>query len=132
MLAAGWIEEVRQLIARGIPADAKPFQFIGYSQLRAHLQGGLSREAAMKQIQQATRRFAKRQITWFRKIRASTGFRALAMRRRPSPRPCITCRENSPEDLTLDARLYNVLPSIRSRMASARPSSSKVGPASID
>jgi tRNA dimethylallyltransferase len=67
MLAAGWIEEVRQLIARGIPADAKPFQFIGYSQLRAHLQGGLNKEDALKQIQQATRRFAKRQITWFRK-----------------------------------------------------------------
>ena len=67
MLAAGWIEEVRQLIAKGIPADAKPFQFIGYSELRSHLETGLSREEATKQIQQATRRFAKRQITWFRK-----------------------------------------------------------------
>jgi tRNA dimethylallyltransferase len=67
MLRAGWIEEVRQLIARGIPADAKPFQFIGYAQLRAHLGAGLGREEAQKQIQQATRRFAKRQITWFRK-----------------------------------------------------------------
>jgi tRNA dimethylallyltransferase len=67
MLAAGWIEEVRQLIARGIPADAKPFRFIGYSQLRAHLGGELSREEAIAQIQQATRRFAKRQLTWFRK-----------------------------------------------------------------
>ena len=67
MLAAGWIEEVRRLIAKGIPADAKPFQFIGYSQLRAHLVAGVSREDARKQIQQATRRFAKRQITWFRK-----------------------------------------------------------------
>jgi tRNA dimethylallyltransferase len=67
MLAAGWVEEVRQLIARGILADAKPFQFIGYSQLRAHLECELTREEASKQIQQATRRFAKRQITWFRK-----------------------------------------------------------------
>jgi tRNA dimethylallyltransferase len=67
MLAAGWIEEVRQLIARGIPADAKPFQFIGYTQLRAYLEGRLSSEKATKQIQQATRHFAKRQITWFRK-----------------------------------------------------------------
>jgi tRNA dimethylallyltransferase len=66
MLAAGWIEEVRQLIARGILADAKPFQFIGYSQLRAYLESGLSREEASQQIQQATRRLAKRQITWFR------------------------------------------------------------------
>jgi tRNA dimethylallyltransferase len=67
MLAAGWIEETHQLVARGIPADAKPFQFIGYAQLRAHLEAALSNEDATKQIQQATRRFAKRQITWFRK-----------------------------------------------------------------
>ena len=67
MLAAGWIEEVRQLIAKGIPADAKPFQFIGYSQLRSYLEGVLSRDEAITQIQHATRRFAKRQITWFRK-----------------------------------------------------------------
>jgi len=67
MFAAGWIEETHQLVARGIPADAKPFQFIGYSQLRSHLEVGLSSEEGAKQIQQATRRFAKRQITWFRK-----------------------------------------------------------------
>jgi tRNA dimethylallyltransferase len=67
MLAAEWIEEVRQLIARGVAEDAKPFQFIGYAELRGHLQGKLSREEAIQQIQQATRRFAKRQITWFRR-----------------------------------------------------------------
>ena len=67
MLTAGWIDETRHLIARGIPADAKPFQFIGYSQIRTHLDAGLSREEATTQIQQATRRFAKRQLTWFRK-----------------------------------------------------------------
>jgi tRNA dimethylallyltransferase len=67
MLASGWIEEVRDLIARGVAEDAKPFQFIGYAELRAHLQGKLNREEASKKIQQATRRFAKRQITWFRR-----------------------------------------------------------------
>jgi tRNA dimethylallyltransferase len=67
MLAAGWLEEVRALIASGVPADAKPFQFIGYSQLREHLAGRLSENDAVRQIQQATRRFAKRQLTWFRK-----------------------------------------------------------------
>jgi tRNA dimethylallyltransferase len=67
MLAAGWLGEVRGLIARGVPADAKPFQFIGYSQLRAHLEGRLPLRDAVAQIQQATRRFAKRQLTWFRK-----------------------------------------------------------------
>jgi tRNA dimethylallyltransferase len=67
MLAAGWLEEVRALVASGIPADAKPFQFIGYAQLREHLASGLSEKDAVHQIQQATRRFAKRQLTWFRK-----------------------------------------------------------------
>jgi len=67
MLAAGWLEEVRALVASGAPADAKPFQFIGYSQLRELLAGRLSEKDAVQQIQQATRRFAKRQLTWFRR-----------------------------------------------------------------
>jgi len=67
MLEAGWLEEVRGLVARGIPADAKPFQFIGYSELRAHLAGVVTLDAAVHAIQQATRRYAKRQITWFRR-----------------------------------------------------------------
>ena len=67
MLEAGWLDEVRQLIARPVPADAKPFQFIGYSELRAHLEGRLALTDAVAQIQQATRRFAKRQLTWFHK-----------------------------------------------------------------
>lgn len=67
MLASGWLEEIRNLIATGIPGDAKPFQFIGYSELREHLEGRLSREQAVEKIQQATRNFAKRQLTWFRR-----------------------------------------------------------------
>jgi tRNA dimethylallyltransferase len=67
MLAAGWLEEVRALVASGVPADAKPFQFIGYAQLRELLAGHISEKNAVQQIQQATRRFAKRQLTWFRK-----------------------------------------------------------------
>jgi len=67
MLAAGWLDEVRELVARGIPADAKPFQFIGYSELRALLCGVVTLDAAAHAIQQSTRRYAKRQITWFRR-----------------------------------------------------------------
>ncbi|MBZ5694024.1 MAG: tRNA (adenosine(37)-N6)-dimethylallyltransferase MiaA [Acidobacteriia bacterium] len=67
MMRAGWMEEVRRLVASGVPADAKPFQFIGYSELRAWLESGREASEAIPQIQQATRRFAKRQITWFRK-----------------------------------------------------------------
>ncbi|MGH9744482.1 MAG: tRNA (adenosine(37)-N6)-dimethylallyltransferase MiaA [Candidatus Acidiferrales bacterium] len=71
MLAAGWLDEVRELVARGkaggVPADAKPFQFIGYADLRAHLEGRVTLADAIARIQQATRRFAKRQLTWFRR-----------------------------------------------------------------
>jgi tRNA dimethylallyltransferase len=67
MIQAGWLEEVAQLIKRGVPAAAKPFQFIGYSEWREHLNGTLSKKNAIHKIQQATRRFAKRQLTWFRR-----------------------------------------------------------------
>jgi tRNA dimethylallyltransferase len=67
MFRAGWIDEVRKLIHMGVPPDAKAFQFIGYSEIRRHLDGSLAKNAAIAEIQQATRRFAKRQLTWFRK-----------------------------------------------------------------
>jgi tRNA dimethylallyltransferase len=67
MLAAGWIEEVRGLVASDLPADAKPFDFIGYRELRAVLAGGIRLEDAKAAIQQSTRRYAKRQLTWFRR-----------------------------------------------------------------
>lgn len=67
MLAAGWLDEVRARIAEGIPPAAKAFQFIGYRELRAHASGVVTLKQAVKAAKQATRRYAKRQITWFRK-----------------------------------------------------------------
>ncbi len=67
MLDRGWLEEVAGLIRNGVPQNAKPFDFIGYSELRAHLEGTVTLAAATKAIAQATRRYAKRQLTWFRK-----------------------------------------------------------------
>lgn len=68
MMASGWMEEIRALVASGAPADAKAFQFIGYSDLRACVESGRSaREDAVRRIQQSTRQFSKRQVTWFRK-----------------------------------------------------------------
>ena len=67
MLASGWMNEVRGLLASGLPVDAKPFDFIGYRELRAVLQGEMPLEEARASIQQATRRYAKRQLTWFRR-----------------------------------------------------------------
>ena len=67
MIAAGWIDEVRHLMSSGVPESAKAFQFIGYSQWREYLRGTLSRQEALEQIRKATRHFAKRQQTWFRR-----------------------------------------------------------------
>jgi len=67
MMDRGWLAEVQKLVARGIPATVKPFSFIGYGELRAHLDGKHKLPAAVAAIQQATRRYAKRQVTWFRK-----------------------------------------------------------------
>lgn len=67
MLDRGWLEEVAGLLRSGVPPNAKPFDFIGYSELRTHLEGTVTLSAATKAIAQATRRYAKRQMTWFRK-----------------------------------------------------------------
>ena len=67
MLGNGWLDEVAGLMRSGVPQSAKPFDFIGYSELRAHLEGTVTLAAATKAIAQATRRYAKRQMTWFRK-----------------------------------------------------------------
>jgi tRNA dimethylallyltransferase len=67
MFSRGWMEEVRGLLAAGLPEDGKPFDFIGYRELSAVLRGEMTLEAARSAIEQATRRYAKRQLTWFRK-----------------------------------------------------------------
>ncbi|HXT23272.1 MAG TPA: tRNA (adenosine(37)-N6)-dimethylallyltransferase MiaA [Candidatus Eisenbacteria bacterium] len=67
MLGAGWLDEVHRLLSSGQPENAKPFDFIGYRELRSHLRGELTLEQARAAIQQGTRQYAKRQLTWFRR-----------------------------------------------------------------
>jgi tRNA dimethylallyltransferase len=67
MLSRGWLEEVRGLVQRGMPERAKAFDFIGYRELSCVSKGELTLEEARAAIQQATRRYAKRQLTWFRR-----------------------------------------------------------------
>ncbi len=67
MLEQGWMREVQTLLESGLAQDSKPFDFIGYRELRAVLRGEITLEEARAAIQQATRRYAKRQVTWFRK-----------------------------------------------------------------
>jgi tRNA dimethylallyltransferase len=67
MLNRGWLDEVRGLAQSAVPESAKPFDFIGYRELRKVLTGEMKLEDARDRIQQATRRYAKRQLTWFRR-----------------------------------------------------------------
>jgi tRNA dimethylallyltransferase len=67
MLEHGWLDEVRALLEGGAAENAKPFEFIGYREWRSVLRGEMKMEEARSAIQQATRRYAKRQQTWFRR-----------------------------------------------------------------
>jgi tRNA dimethylallyltransferase len=67
MIERGWLAEVAALVESGAPASAKPLDFIGYRELREHLQGKKPLQDAIQTITLATRQYAKRQMTWFRK-----------------------------------------------------------------
>ena len=67
MLVRDWLDEVRTLMNCGLTDHSKPFDFIGYRELRAVARGEMQLADAQAAIQQATRRYAKRQITWFRR-----------------------------------------------------------------
>ena len=68
MFQAGLVEEVRGLIAKGVPRAAKPFGAIGYRHVLAALDAGEGDwEETVRIIQRDTRRYAKRQTTWFRR-----------------------------------------------------------------
>lgn len=67
MMEAGWLEEVAGLLRQGLSPGLPAFQAIGYRQLVRHLIEGGSLNEAVGETIKATRRFAKRQETWFRK-----------------------------------------------------------------
>lgn len=66
MLGAGLVEEVEALLARGVPPEAAGLDGIGYREVVMMLQGGLPAAGLRDAIVRATRRYAKRQETWFR------------------------------------------------------------------
>lgn len=68
MMAAGWEEEVRALLAAGVSRTDPAMKGIGYKEMAAFIAGEMSREEAVCAIQKATRHFAKRQLTWYRKM----------------------------------------------------------------
>jgi tRNA dimethylallyltransferase len=76
MMEAGWEDEVAGLLRQGLSPSLPAFQAIGYRQLVRYLEGNGSLEQAVAEIVQETRRFAKRQETWFRKEPEVTWFSA--------------------------------------------------------
>ena len=67
MMQAGLLDEVRTLWERGYAPDLPALQSLGYRQLIAYLNGEYPLTEAVARIKQETRRFAKRQMTWFRR-----------------------------------------------------------------
>ena len=70
MLEAGLVEEIRGLLADGIPAKCTAMQAIGYKEFVDALDGKCTISDAAAQVQQSSRRYAKRQMTWFKRNRA--------------------------------------------------------------
>jgi len=74
MMAAGLLDEVDALRAKGIEQNPSAAQAIGYKELLAHLRGECDCARAVELIKRNTRRFAKHQLTWFRKDRRISWF----------------------------------------------------------
>lgn len=68
MIESGWIDEVQQLLQDGVVPEAQAMKAIGYKELVLYLDGQLSLEAASELIKKRTRHFAKRQMTWFKRM----------------------------------------------------------------
>ena len=81
MLDAGWIEEARQAIAKGLFHTPTAHQALGYRQIDQYLHGETTREELIEKIAVATWQFARRQQTWFR-------------RQHPEAEPCDMTRPN--------------------------------------
>jgi tRNA dimethylallyltransferase len=74
MFERGLIEEVRATLARGFPTTVKPFESHGYRQAVQLLNGELTLKEAIFYTQRNTRRYAKRQLTWFRQEQGMNWF----------------------------------------------------------
>ena len=67
MLEMGLMKEITDLLSSGLPADCTALQAIGYKEFVAALDGQCTIEEAADQLRQASRRYAKRQLTWFKR-----------------------------------------------------------------
>ena len=80
MMAGGLLEEVRCLLDQGCLPESQAMQGIGYRQLIQYFQGCISLEKAIDSIKQESRRYAKRQLTWFRRDSRIHWYDSIAIR----------------------------------------------------
>lgn len=69
MFADGLVDEVKNLLASGVSPTAQAMLGIGYKETVEYLQGGATLEETISKVAQATRNFAKRQLTWYRRMK---------------------------------------------------------------
>jgi len=67
MVEAGLLEETRRLLSMGYASDLKPMSALGYKEMTGFLVGEYTFEEAVRLLKRNTRRYAKRQLTWFKK-----------------------------------------------------------------
>ncbi len=67
MMEKGLVEEVKSIIAMGVSREATSMQAIGYKEIAEYLQGKITLLQAVDKIKQSSRRYAKRQLTWYRR-----------------------------------------------------------------
>lgn len=76
MFAQGLVEEVRGILAGGVPETAPPFRALGYRHVLEVVKGRMTAAEAAERTKSDTRRYAKRQMTWFRKTAGVRWFAA--------------------------------------------------------
>lgn len=74
MFESGFVDEVRSLIGKGVLPSAKPMGAIGYRHIMENAESGNTWDETIGMIQRDTRRYAKRQMTWFRKLPGTIWF----------------------------------------------------------
>ena len=69
MFAAGLLDEVQNFLNQGVNPNSPAMSGIGYKEVVEYIQGKISLNEAISKVKQATRNFAKRQLTWYRRMK---------------------------------------------------------------
>jgi tRNA dimethylallyltransferase len=69
MFDKGIVEETQNLLKQGVQENSPPFRALGYKQVLKYLRGDITLQEAVEQTKKETRHYAKRQMTWFRKMK---------------------------------------------------------------